>query len=125
MADFHHLADFNHLLEILPDLKGRHQRDLFVVLTASTLGLALLFLIFLRSWRALFVFLVPVSVVGLAAVAVSWCYPSISGVTLGFGAVLLGIAVDYGLHVYFALRQGGRSRRLPWDGCPSRCCSAP
>jgi len=83
------------------------QRDLFVVLTASTLGLALLFLLFLRSWRALFVFLVPVSVVGLAAVAVSWCYPSISGVTLGFGAVLLGIAVDYGLHVYFALRQGG------------------
>ncbi|WP_432822809.1 MMPL family transporter [Trichloromonas sp.] len=83
------------------------QRDLFVVLTASTLGLALLFLVFLRSWRALFVFLVPVSVVGLAAVAVSWCYPAVSGVTLGFGAVLLGIAVDFGLHVYFALRQSG------------------
>jgi predicted exporter len=82
------------------------QRDLFVVLTASTLGLAALFLIFLRSWRALFVFLVPVSVVGLAAVAVSWCYPAVSGVTLGFGAVLLGIAVDFGLHVYFVLRQG-------------------
>ncbi len=81
------------------------QRDLFVVLTASTLGLAALFLLFLRSWRALFVFLVPVSVVGLAAVAVSWCYPVVSGVTLGFGAVLLGIAVDFGLHVYFVLRQ--------------------
>ncbi|OHB32444.1 MAG: hypothetical protein A2X84_07950 [Desulfuromonadaceae bacterium GWC2_58_13] len=82
------------------------QRDLFVVLTASTLGLAVLFMLFLRSWRSLFVFLVPVSVVGLAAVAVSWCYPAVSGVTLGFGAVLLGIAVDYGLHVYFVLRQG-------------------
>lgn len=80
------------------------QRDLLVVLTASTLGLAALFLLFLRSWRALFVFLVPVSVVGLAAVAVSWFYPVVSGVTLGFGAVLLGIAVDFGLHVYFALR---------------------
>lgn len=81
------------------------QRDLFVVLTASTLGLALLFLLFLRSWRALFVFLTPVSVVGLAAVAVSWFYPVVSGVTLGFGAVLLGISVDFGLHVYFSLRQ--------------------
>ncbi len=81
------------------------QRDLFIVLTVSTLGLAALFLLFLRSLRALFVFLVPVSVVGLAAVAVSWCYPAVSGVTLGFGAVLLGVTVDFGLHVYFALRQ--------------------
>jgi uncharacterized protein len=81
------------------------QRDLFIVLSASTLGLAALFLLFLRSWRALFVFLAPVSVLGLAAVAVSWCYPVVSGVTLGFGAVLLGISVDFGLHVYFALRR--------------------
>ncbi|MEJ2201407.1 MAG: MMPL family transporter, partial [Desulfuromonadaceae bacterium] len=81
------------------------QRDLFIVLSLSTLGLAVLFLLFLRSWRALFVFLLPLSVLGLAAVAISWCYPVVSGVTLGFGAVLLGITVDYGLHVYFALRR--------------------
>jgi len=88
------------------------QRDLFVVLSASTLALIALFLVFLRSWRALFVFLIPVAVVGLAAVAVSLFNPIVSGITLGFGAVLLGIAVDYGLHVYFALRQGDRE---PWE----------
>lgn len=82
------------------------QRDLFVVLSASTLALAGLFLVFLRCRRSLFVFLIPVAVVGLAAVVVSWTTPVVSGVTLGFGAVLLGIAVDYGLHVYFALRTG-------------------
>ena len=71
------------------------QRDLFVVLSASTLALIALFLVFLRSWRALFVFLIPVAVVGLAAVAVSLFNPIVSGITLGFGAVLLGIAVDY------------------------------
>jgi predicted exporter len=86
---------------------GAIKRDLVVVLAASTLALLALFLVFLRHWRAVFVFLVPVSVVCLAAVAVSLVYPAVSAITLGFGAVLLGISVDFALHVYFALRSGG------------------
>jgi predicted exporter len=83
------------------------QSDLWRILTCSTVALILLFLIFLRSVRAVFVFLVPVSVVCLAAVAVGMVFDEVSAMTIGFGAVLLGIAVDFGLHVYFALRRGG------------------
>ncbi len=83
------------------------KKDLLVILSASSLAILALFLLYLRHWRAIFVFLIPFSVLCLAAVAVSLVYPSVSAVTIGFGAVLLGISVDYALHTYFALRQGG------------------
>jgi predicted exporter len=85
------------------------QGDLWLILTSSTAALILLFLLFLRSLRAVYVFLVPVSVVCLAAVAVGLVFREVSAMTIGFGAVLLGIAVDFGLHVYFALRRGGQA----------------
>jgi predicted exporter len=85
---------------------GAIKKDLVVILGASTLALIALFFIYLRHWRAVFVFAVPFSVLCLAAVAVSLVYPSVSAVTIGFGAVLLGISVDYALHVYFSLRHG-------------------
>jgi predicted exporter len=85
------------------------QGDLWRILTCSTVALILLFLVFLRSLRAVYVFLVPVSVVCLAAVAVGLVFNEVSAMTIGFGAVLLGIAVDFGLHVYFALRRGGEA----------------
>jgi len=78
--------------------------DLFVVLSCSFLAILALFLLYLRSWGAFFVFLVPVSVVCLAAVGVSLVYKNVSAVTIGFGSVLLGVSVDFAVHVYFALR---------------------
>ncbi|OEU73577.1 MAG: hypothetical protein BA869_12675 [Desulfuromonadales bacterium C00003107] len=83
------------------------QEDLWRILTGSMLALLALFFCFLRSPRAGFVFLLPIAVVCISAVAVSWFFSPVSAVTLGFGAVLLGITVDFGLHVYFALRRGG------------------
>jgi len=58
----------------------------------------------MRSRQSLYVFLVPVCVLGVAGTATALVYGSISGIVLGFGAVLLGISVDYALHVYFALQ---------------------
>lgn len=81
--------------------------DLWRILSGSTLAIVLLFLVFLRSLRAVYVFIVPVAVVCIAAVAVALFFPAVSAITIGFGAVLLGITVDFGLHVYFALRRGG------------------
>jgi uncharacterized protein len=86
---------------------GAVKRDLVITLSASLLAMAAIFLIFLRHGRAFFVFIIPVSVVGLAAAAVSLFHHTVSAVTIGFGAVLLGISVDFALHVYFALRRGG------------------
>ncbi|MBE1426606.1 putative exporter [Desulfomicrobium macestii] len=78
--------------------------DLKIILPSAFILLALIFLLFMRNRQSLYVFLVPVCVVGVAGTATALVYGSISGIVLGFGAVLLGISVDYALHVYFALQ---------------------
>jgi predicted exporter len=80
------------------------KRDLFVVLGFSTIAIFAIFVVFLRNWRAIFVFLVPVAGLCVALAGVSLIYEEISAVTIGFGSVLLGISVDFALHIYFAFR---------------------
>jgi len=82
------------------------QADMKRVLLVSGIGILLLFFIFLHSLRALFVFLLPLFSMAAALVAVGACFGTVSGVTVGFGAVMLGITIDYGLHVYFAWHYG-------------------
>ncbi len=84
------------------------QADMQRLLLVSGLGLLLLFFLFLRSPRALAVYLLPLfSMLVAVLVAAAW-YGTLSGITIGFGAMLLGITIDFGLHVYFALRYGSR-----------------
>ncbi len=80
------------------------QRDLRVVLSVSSGILLLLFLLFIRSWSGLVILLVPASTLLTAAAGTALVASPVSAVTLGFGAVLLGISIDFGVHVYFALR---------------------
>ncbi|MBW1788791.1 MAG: MMPL family transporter [Deltaproteobacteria bacterium] len=83
--------------------------DLVRVLGCSSILILVIFFVFLRNWRAVFVFLMPVSALFTAALCMRLFRIEISGITIGFGAVLLGITVDYAIHVYFALRNGTRS----------------
>ncbi|WP_321389629.1 MMPL family transporter [uncultured Desulfuromusa sp.] len=82
------------------------QKDMKLVLLVSGAGILLLFFLFLRSLQALFVYLLPLFSMAMALVVTGTWFEPISGITVGFGAVLLGITIDFGLHVYFALRYG-------------------
>ncbi|MCK5679289.1 MMPL family transporter, partial [bacterium] len=84
------------------------QRDMKVVISASLFALVLIFSIFMRQWRALFVFLIPVVIMGPALALTSLIDGSVSAITIGFGAVLLGVTIDYGLHLYFSLADRSR-----------------
>lgn len=86
---------------------GIIKKDASTVLWISSTALLLLFCFFLRSWRIVFVVLLPASVVGIAIWLASKVFDAVSGITVGFGAVLLGITVDFALHVYFAVRRRG------------------
>lgn len=88
------------------------KQDLKRLLPASLVLLTLLFVLFLRTAQSLTVFLLPVGVVCAAGALTAFVFDGISGIVLGFGAVLLGISVDYALHVFIALRQ-------PGDAAPS------
>ncbi len=83
------------------------KKDLGLILPLSILGLGGLFALAVRTWRILFVLLAPALAFlgGMAAVSLSPFFPVVSGVTLGFGGVLMGISVDFSLHVFLALRR--------------------
>lgn len=83
------------------------KQDVWIVLACSSIFILILFVVFFRNWQALYVFLTPFSVLCLATAGISVLYSKVSAVTIGFGAVLLGISVDFAFHVYFAARHPG------------------
>lgn len=83
--------------------------DLPLLLSVSGLGMLLLFLIFLPTRNALEIFVLPFFAVCIGGTAVGLAYTPVSGITLGFGAVLLGMASDYAIYVYAPLRRGAAS----------------
>jgi len=83
---------------------GRIKKDLFVVLSLATLFILILYIIFLRSWKAFLIYFISISSFSLALVSVSLLYKTVSAITIGFGSVLLGLSDDLSIQVYFALR---------------------
>ena len=86
------------------------KRDLVVVFVVSSVGLIAVFASLLRHWRAVFVFLIPLFAILAGVLATAGTFGTISVMAVGFGAVLLGISVDYGLHVFFALARSQSDR---------------
>ncbi|MEW6187795.1 MAG: MMPL family transporter, partial [Thermodesulfobacteriota bacterium] len=84
------------------------KKDLYLILSSVAVTILALLFIFMRSWRAIFVFLVPSSVILVATAGVLSVYQGISAITLAFGSVLLGIADDYPIFTFFSLRNQGR-----------------
>jgi len=83
------------------------KKDLYVILSCASVAILALLFLFMRNWRAVFVFLVPTSVVYIATAGILSVYHTISAVTVAFGSVLMGIADDYPIFTYFSLRNQG------------------
>jgi len=81
-------------------------RDLGVVLTLASLAFTVLYVLFFRDVRALLIFLMPAlgALVGLAVTAL--LFPRMSYFVIAFGPVIAGIADDYGIATYVAVRHG-------------------
>jgi predicted exporter len=83
------------------------QKDLLRVFAVSIGGLLAVAVIFLPAWRAQVVFLIPTAAFLVGAGVVGAVYGRISGITLGFGSVLLGITSDYALYVFYGFQEDG------------------
>lgn len=83
------------------DLQEMLQRDL-TVSTSLALGLILLFLfLFLRSWHGTAAVITPLIVGTILTFAwAELAFGSLNILTAFLGAVLLGLGVDYGIHLY-------------------------
>jgi predicted exporter len=78
----------------------------------NTLAITLLLAAVYRSLRVILLGLVPLATGALAGTcAVSLWSGGIHGITLGFGATLLGVAADYPNHLFTHVRRGETSRR--------------
>lgn len=81
--------------------------DIRRVAALSIAGFLLVYTFLVRSLRGAFwLLLTPLAAASLALGGVSLCWSVISGLALGFGASVLGIAEDYAVHMHFALRVG-------------------
>ncbi len=81
--------------------RSRIQGQVGLLSAIASLGVALLLLLLFRSWAVVLLAALPLLaavVVGMAAVVVA--FGAIHGITLAFGITLLGIAVDYPIHLF-------------------------
>lgn len=91
------------------------RRDVAVIATTSFLGVAAVFLAFLRSLRffALAV-LPPLAGILTAATATRMAFGRLDGLTMAFGTSLIGVAIDYSIHVldHHRLEPGSQPREI-------------
>ena len=83
--------------------------DAIRVTSLAALAIAGLLLFVMRSLRALALILVPVATGALAGIAaVALAFGVVHGITVGFGATLIGESVDYAIHLLVGSVRGQR-----------------
>jgi predicted RND superfamily exporter protein len=85
------------------------KRDIWLALSVATVAFVLVFVLLFRDIRAVMLFLIPVVSVLVSINLSSLVLSRLSYFIVGMGGVVAGIAVDYGIHVYMAVRsENGR-----------------
>lgn len=91
------------------------RRDVVVISAVAFLGVAAVFLAFLRSLHFFLLAVFP-SLVGIltAATATRLVFGHLDGLTMAFGASLIGVAIDYSIHVidHYRLDPDSRPREV-------------
>jgi predicted exporter len=79
------------------------KRDVALSGTISAVFMILLFLLFFRDWRAVIVFVIPPTcvLIALALAVLLGMKPAL--VVIGLTGLLIGVAIDYGIHVFIAV----------------------
>ena len=79
-------------------------KDVKKILIISIMLIFCVFLIFVKDKSAIFVYIVPILVLIPAAAFTFLKFGFLSGITLGFGSILMGLAVDYSVYVYYSFK---------------------
>lgn len=88
------------------------ENDLFRIIAFSIAGFIGIYAFLARSWGALWILFTALASTILAMGVTGLCWPSTSGIALGFGASLMGLSEDYAAHMHFALRSGNDQPRI-------------
>jgi len=83
------------------------KKDIRRTATLAAIAFLILFFSVFRDIRAALVFLIPGAAVLMAINLTGWLMGPLALLIVGLGAFIAGIAVDYGIHVYVAVRSDG------------------
>mgnify|MGYP000462689110 CR=1 FL=1 len=100
-----------HTLANVNTIKG----DLGKLLPIAVIALVLFLLVFLRDWRALLLVAMPFFAAPPAIALLGVVHGKVSAMALGFGIVLLGIGVDFAIHIYVGCRSAQSPGKIPND----------
>ncbi len=81
-------------------------RDILLTSIITSVAFLILFVVILRDFGSIIIFLIPLSSVILAINLYSFFWGKLSYSVVGLGTVLAGISVDYAIHVYIAVKKG-------------------
>lgn len=82
------------------------KRDISIVSTIASVTFLLLFVLVFRDPRVLFVFVIPFIAIVWAIILATAVEGKLLYMVIGLGTAIAGFSVDYGLHVYIALKRG-------------------
>ena len=82
------------------------KRDISIVSTIASVTFLFLFLVVFRDPRVLFVFIIPFIAIVWAIILASCVEGKLLYLVIGLGTAIAGFSVDYGLHIYIALKRG-------------------
>ena len=88
------------------------RRDIRNTAIAISAVFLVLFLGVYRDWKAIMIMLIPILASLPALALAAGLFRSFSYIVMGFGSVIAGIAVDYGIHNYVAARSENPDRNL-------------
>ncbi len=89
------------------------KNDIILTVSIALFLLVIAITIFFRSKRTFLIVFLPVGFGALVSLALLAIFKKeVSAISLGIGAVLLGICVDYALHIYSHFRQHGSHRLI-------------
>jgi hypothetical protein len=91
------------------------RRDLGKLLPPAVIALVFFLVVFLRDWRAVLLVAVPFLAAPPAIALLAAVYGKVSAMALGFGIVLLGIGVDFAVHIYVGCRAGQTGGKIPGE----------
>lgn len=83
--------------------------DVKKILIISILLIFLVFIVLVKDKYAIFVYTVPLLVLIPSATFTFLKFGFLSGITLGFGSILMGLAVDYSVYVYYSFKSSNEN----------------
>jgi len=89
------------------------KKDIIITITLAMLVLIFVITMFFRSKRTFLIVFLPVLFGALVSLAIlTILKKEVSAISLAIGSVLLGISVDYALHIYSHFRQHGSRKKI-------------